>query len=151
MSVHDYIRKFFEFLGPKSWLHQRHLGFAGVVDYNGPVFKVPSSPYVEDAPTPVKLHNRRPFRKLLSREASLAVCRFWEAGIRFSSPSWQGCKSGFIIFLWKLRGRRSEPRVGDASGREGQVAQLVEHWTENPGVGGSIPPLSTMPHGGDRR
>ena len=25
----------------------------------------------------------------------------------------------------------------------GQVAQLVEHWTENPGVGGSIPPLST--------
>ncbi len=25
----------------------------------------------------------------------------------------------------------------------GQVAQLVEHWTENPGVGGSIPPLAT--------
>jgi hypothetical protein len=25
----------------------------------------------------------------------------------------------------------------------GQVAQLVEHRTENPGVGGSIPPLST--------
>jgi hypothetical protein len=26
----------------------------------------------------------------------------------------------------------------------GQVAQLVEHRTENPGVGGSIPPLSTL-------
>ena len=25
----------------------------------------------------------------------------------------------------------------------GQVAQLVEQWTENPCVGGSIPPLST--------
>lgn len=25
----------------------------------------------------------------------------------------------------------------------GEVAQLVEHWTENPGVGGSIPPFST--------
>ena len=27
----------------------------------------------------------------------------------------------------------------------GQVAQLVEHWTENPGVGGSIPSLTTKP------
>ena len=26
----------------------------------------------------------------------------------------------------------------------GQVAQLVEHWTENPGVAGSIPALSTL-------
>ncbi len=26
----------------------------------------------------------------------------------------------------------------------GQVAQSVEHRTENPGVGGSIPPLSTV-------
>ena len=26
----------------------------------------------------------------------------------------------------------------------GQVAQLVEQWTENPRVGGSIPPLATM-------
>ena len=25
----------------------------------------------------------------------------------------------------------------------GQVAQLVEHWTENPGVAGSTPALST--------
>jgi hypothetical protein len=28
-------------------------------------------------------------------------------------------------------------------GLDGQVAQLVEQWTENPCVGGSIPPLST--------
>ena len=35
--------------------------------------------------------------------------------------------------------------INDSSGKifPGQVAQLVEHWTENPGVGGSIPPLST--------
>jgi hypothetical protein len=26
----------------------------------------------------------------------------------------------------------------------GQVAQLVEQWTENPRVGGSIPPLATI-------
>src|SRR3972149_4548303 len=28
-------------------------------------------------------------------------------------------------------------------GEKGQVAQLAEQWTENPCVGGSIPPLST--------
>ena len=33
--------------------------------------------------------------------------------------------------------------VCPADGSVGQVAQLVEHRTENPGVGGSIPPLST--------
>jgi hypothetical protein len=27
----------------------------------------------------------------------------------------------------------------------GQVAQSVEQWTENPRVGGSIPPLATIP------
>ena len=27
---------------------------------------------------------------------------------------------------------------------KGQVAQLVEQWTENPRVGGSIPPLATI-------
>jgi hypothetical protein len=30
----------------------------------------------------------------------------------------------------------------------GQVAQLVEHTTENRGVGGSIPPLTTSPEFG---
>ncbi len=29
----------------------------------------------------------------------------------------------------------------------GQVAQSVEQWTENPRVGGSIPPLGTIPLG----
>lgn len=28
--------------------------------------------------------------------------------------------------------------------KEGMVAQLVEHRTENPGVGGSIPPRTTI-------
>ena len=31
------------------------------------------------------------------------------------------------------------------TGRDAQVAQLVEHVTENHGVGGSIPPLGTIP------
>jgi hypothetical protein len=35
-------------------------------------------------------------------------------------------------------------RPGPVFACHGQVAQLVEHWTENPGVGGSIPPLSTF-------
>ena len=30
-----------------------------------------------------------------------------------------------------------------SSVHNGQVAQLVEQWTENPRVGGSIPPLAT--------
>ena len=30
--------------------------------------------------------------------------------------------------------------------QHGQVAQLVEQWTENPRVGGSIPPLATNPY-----
>ena len=29
-----------------------------------------------------------------------------------------------------------------------QIAQSVEQWTENPRVGGSIPPLGTMKCGG---
>ncbi len=35
--------------------------------------------------------------------------------------------------------------------REGQVAQLVEQRTENPRVGGSIPPLATILFNGLRR
>jgi hypothetical protein len=35
-------------------------------------------------------------------------------------------------------------RTGAAS--DAQVAQLVEHMTENHGVGGSIPPLGTITH-----
>ncbi len=43
---------------------------------------------------------------------------------------------------WRRRGIYSRAffSIMEANG---QVAQLVEHRTENPGVGGSIPPLST--------
>jgi hypothetical protein len=40
---------------------------------------------------------------------------------------------------------RERPRcAADRSGCDAQVAQLVEHVTENHGVGGSIPPLGTI-------
>lgn len=32
----------------------------------------------------------------------------------------------------------------DGNQFDGQVAQLVEQWTENPCVGGSSPPLTTL-------
>jgi hypothetical protein len=35
------------------------------------------------------------------------------------------------------------PETTRKSRQNGQVAQSVEQWTENPCVGGSIPPLST--------
>jgi hypothetical protein len=35
--------------------------------------------------------------------------------------------------------------IGPAGPTGAQVAQLVEHVTENHGVGGSIPPLGTIP------
>jgi hypothetical protein len=35
------------------------------------------------------------------------------------------------------------PSSAGSRGRGAQVAQLVEHCTENAGVGGSIPPLGT--------
>src|SRR6266496_6828937 len=37
-----------------------------------------------------------------------------------------------------------QPRLVSSLLRGGQVAQLVEHRTENPGVGGSIPSLPTI-------
>ena len=52
----------------------------------------------------------------------------------------------FLASAGARRGPEKQPgRAGVA--RWGQVAQLVEHWTENPGVGGSIPPLSTAAPG----
>src|SRR5262250_2408209 len=56
-------------------------------------------------------------------------------------------------FLLPHRGRRRgervvrrqiPPRLVSSLLRGGQVAQLVEHRTENPGVGGSIPSLPTI-------
>jgi hypothetical protein len=41
--------------------------------------------------------------------------------------------------------RRTEnPSSAARKYSEGQVAQSVEQWTENPRVGGSIPPLATI-------
>jgi hypothetical protein len=34
--------------------------------------------------------------------------------------------------------------LADKIDTDGWVAQLVEQWTENPRVGGSIPPLATL-------
>jgi hypothetical protein len=50
-------------------------------------------------------------------------------------PFWTLCKRAFIT-----RGASSFPAFWRAGA---QVAQLVEHVTENHGVGGSIPPLGT--------
>jgi len=41
----------------------------------------------------------------------------------------------------------NRPRVPPSGGSGAQVAQLVEHCTENAGVGGSIPPLGTTNNG----
>jgi hypothetical protein len=55
------------------------------------------------------------------------------------------CAGGALF--WTARNRASiNPALlrPQAGGRGAQVAQLVEHCTENAGVGGSIPPLGTM-------
>ena len=54
----------------------------------------------------------------------------------FTAPNFSlyygGCEPGGKPFALEFQ-----------EGSNGQVAQLVEQWTENPCVGGSIPPLST--------
>ena len=40
---------------------------------------------------------------------------------------------------------RVESHQLDTLGHNAEVAQSVEHWTENPGVDGSIPSLGTLP------
>jgi hypothetical protein len=47
--------------------------------------------------------------------------------------------------LDKSDGAFYKPRTPAPRGADAQVAQLVEHATENRGVGGSIPPLGTTP------
>ncbi len=56
------------------------------------------------------------------------------AGMRLDSP-------GDIAYK-RTRARRGRPQCPGSS--VAQVAQLVEHMTENHGVGGSIPPLGTI-------
>jgi hypothetical protein len=48
---------------------------------------------------------------------------------------------GFYYALFPRQPKR-QLREGEKTD-DGQVAQLVEQWTENPCVGGSIPPLTT--------
>ena len=51
-----------------------------------------------------------------------------------------------------FRATYKPPTVAPSSKRNAQVAQLVEHATENRSVGGSIPPLGTKtPSHGERR
>ena len=52
--------------------------------------------------------------------------------------SW-ACHWLIIGYLWDM------VIVWKQAGPVGQVAQLVEQWTENPRVGGSSPPLTTTP------
>ncbi len=49
---------------------------------------------------------------------------------------------GEIVRRIGLYQRRNDKIVGTANA---EVAQLVEQWTENPCVGGSNPPLGTIP------
>ena len=49
---------------------------------------------------------------------------------------------GLFAFLFSKSGEMPKLQVVRKQ-QLGQVAQLVEHWTENPGVAGSIPALST--------
>src|SRR5581483_9750274 len=68
----------------------------------------------------------------------------------------EGERGPAFAVVWTVRNRASiTPALSVArplGGRGAQVAQLVEHCTENAGVGGSIPPLGTIhldqhPHG----
>ena len=69
-----------------------------------------------------------------------------EAVLEHLSPADQLHRSHPSIILLHTQGDGPDDgivRDVASSSRSGQVAQLVEHRTENPGVGGSIPPLST--------
>ncbi len=64
------------------------------------------------------------------------------AGMTRCEPVQRPCRKNprvILRFLRKARGHAQE--AGHLW--EGQVAQLVEHMTENHGVGGSIPSLAT--------
>ena len=80
---------------------------------------------------------------------------------QFTRPSFTGLSALFFRVDWDAQSlapstrmrRPDEPRSLPPSesisalelfGMPGQVAQLVEQWTENPCVGGSSPPLTTF-------
>ena len=68
------------------------------------------------------------------RAGSVKPCRFYQR------KRWKAVTRLVFAFLMPnvLSTSRKGPRLRPANG---QIAQLVEHRTENPGVGGSIPPL----------
>jgi hypothetical protein len=75
-------------------------------------------------------------RGLLKPDGKTGLNKAWEARRRSKN---QGVRGAGLLDA-DLRGRsNTRPPSG------GQVAQLVEQRTENPRVGGSIPPLATNP------
>ena len=56
------------------------------------------------------------------------------------TPSWGGGPSNGVRVRLSPRSQKSQPVVA----QNGDVAQLVEQGTENPCVGGSIPPITTL-------
>src|SRR5712692_8579890 len=64
----------------------------------------------------------------------------------FCRPNAAPCRSGKPFWTGRNRAsiRRRSPLASGSPAAGAQVAQLVEHVTENHGVGGSIPPLGTI-------
>ncbi len=90
-------------------------------------------------------------------KGSEADCCCQKAARRF--PSSGKCRKNVTLTRIRLCGFNTRPARADLLGRRelqirpafraglkraGQVAQLVEQRTENPRVGGSIPPLATI-------
>ena len=65
---------------------------------------------------------------------------FWSRS-RFLLDSFSAVRITTCSWCWHPQGDVTE-RVQGRRGASGQVAQLVEQWTENPRVGGSIPSLA---------
>ncbi len=67
-----------------------------------------------------------------------------------AAPPWLRCRSGGIGRRTGLKILRGQTRTGSSpvSGILAQIAQLVEQWTENPRVTGSIPVLGIFPYAG---
>ncbi len=85
-----------------------------------------------------------PFSGIWGRIAQLGEHLPYKQGVIGSSPI-APTKSGPVVQLVRMPachagGRGFEPLPGR---QFAQIAQSVEQWTENPRVGGSIPPLGT--------
>ena len=75
------------------------------------------------------------------------VANDWLSAVTSASPD---CRSGGIGRRTGLKILRGQTRTGSSpvSGIRAQIAQLVEQWTENPRVTGSIPVLGIFPFAG---